>query len=132
MPTMEVDPDQMSGNTDNPEMFVYTRAGGGNRDDYAREIMGLQAHPLYVRDYDDPFDSTYATFVFRVPDEWVNDYNLLLEGIASDRVMKKDELSPAWSELMTRWHIEQSNVLPEGGVQVVKLGDTTGAIADND
>ena len=28
----------------------------------------LQQHPLYITDYDDDFDCTYATFEFRVPD----------------------------------------------------------------
>ena len=27
-------------------------------------------HPLYLRDVDDDFDSTYATIYFRIPEEW--------------------------------------------------------------
>jgi hypothetical protein len=49
---------------------VYTRNGGGNRADYVTAIDGMRAHPLFVRDADDKFDSTYASFWFRVPDEW--------------------------------------------------------------
>ena len=59
-------------------LYVFTRLGGNNRESYESEIAELQTDPLYVRDFDDDFDSTYATFVFRVPDtataedrEWV-------------------------------------------------------------
>lgn len=45
---------------------VYTRNGGGNREDYAEQIAYMQGHPQYVEDSDDSFDSTYATFRFRV------------------------------------------------------------------
>lgn len=43
---------------------VYTRNGGGNREDYDDVFTVLQAHPNYVRDEDDDFDSTYATIYF--------------------------------------------------------------------
>lgn len=60
---------------------VYTRNGGGNRecwDDEADDCRctgciatrHLPAHPLYLFDRDDSFDETYATFYFRIPDDW--------------------------------------------------------------
>ena len=52
-------------------IHVYTRNGGGNRADYAPVNADLAAHPLYVRDADDSFDPTYASFWFRVPPEYV-------------------------------------------------------------
>jgi hypothetical protein len=52
-----------------PLLVIYTRNGGGNRDDQAGPISAMQAHPLYVRDEDDSFDSTYATFWFEVPEQ---------------------------------------------------------------
>lgn len=52
-----------------PVIAIYTRNGGGNRPDYAEVIAQLQAHPLYLRDADDTFDSTYATFYFNGPVE---------------------------------------------------------------
>jgi hypothetical protein len=52
-----------------PLLVIYTRNGGGNREDLAEAIEAMQAHPLYVRDEDDAFDPTYATFWFRVPEE---------------------------------------------------------------
>lgn len=59
---------------------VYTRNGGGNRPDYADVIAALAAHPAYLRDADDAFDSTYASFWFRVPPEHVE----LLRPVALD------------------------------------------------
>lgn len=53
-----------------PVIAIYTRNGGGNRNDYEEVIAAMQAHENYLRDADDEFDSTYATFYFTVPDEW--------------------------------------------------------------
>jgi len=68
-------------------VILYTRNGGGNRECWDLEgcpegggepavhnercmvyvNWNLTQHPLYIRDYDDDFDSTYAYFEFRVP-----------------------------------------------------------------
>lgn len=53
---------------------IFTRVGGGNREDYEYEIEALRDMPTYQRDYDDDFDCTYATFVFGVPEEWSEDF----------------------------------------------------------
>ena len=56
----------------NPEgdrIIIYTRNGGGNRNDYLNVFAELAKHPCYVRDYDDDFDSTYASSEFRVPED---------------------------------------------------------------
>lgn len=63
---------------------VYTRVGGGNREDYQDRIDELRKHPNYIKDYDDDFDSTFATFVFSVPDEWKSDFDKLLGGEATE------------------------------------------------
>lgn len=49
-------------------IVVYTRNGGGNREDYEAVTETLQAHPNYVTDYDDDFDCTYASYEFLVPE----------------------------------------------------------------
>lgn len=73
-----------------PEVHVYTRNGGGNREHWADTEHGgggehchctgctithhLPKHPLYLGDEDDGFDCTYATVRFRVPEtmrEWL-------------------------------------------------------------
>jgi hypothetical protein len=58
---------------------VYTRVGGGNREDYQNEIDELRSHPNYIKDYDDDFDSTFATFQFSIPKEFESDYDLIIE-----------------------------------------------------
>jgi hypothetical protein len=50
-------------------LVVYTRCGGGNRDEYAGTWGEIRQHPLYVMDQDDDFDCTYASAFFRFPDE---------------------------------------------------------------
>lgn len=69
------------------KLILFTRNGGGNRDCWEAEECGdasspefhdpdclvyvnwkLTTHPLYIKDYDDDFDCTYASFEFRVPE----------------------------------------------------------------
>lgn len=50
---------------------IYTRTGGGNRDDYPNEK--LTSHACYLHDEDDDFDSTYATYYFKFPEEMAAD-----------------------------------------------------------
>lgn len=49
-------------------LHVYTRVGGNNRADYTAVINQLRDLPTYLRDDDDSFDSTYASFWFRIPE----------------------------------------------------------------
>lgn len=49
---------------------VFTRLGGGNREGYQETWDKIQSHELYVGDYDDDFDSTYAYIEFRIPDKY--------------------------------------------------------------
>lgn len=46
---------------------VFTRNGGGNREDYEDVTAALRSRPGYRRDFDDDFDCTYATYQFDVP-----------------------------------------------------------------
>ena len=48
-------------------VHVLCRTGGGNREDYANEV--LISHPAYIRDEDDDYDQTYAHYYFKLPDE---------------------------------------------------------------
>lgn len=55
--------------SDDPEvttLVIYTRTGGGNREEYHEANKRLASHPGYVGDEDDAFDSTYAIFKFSV------------------------------------------------------------------
>jgi hypothetical protein len=53
---------------DEYEFIVLTRTGGGNREEYEEDNNELAKHPLYLYYNDDDFDSTYAEFHFKVPD----------------------------------------------------------------
>lgn len=64
---------------DDDHIHVYTRVGGGNRNCGFGEDE-LYAHPLFVSTFDDSFDSTYATYVFRVPDEHIDDMKKIKAG----------------------------------------------------
>jgi len=55
---------------DGPEVHIYTRNGGGNREEYQGTIDELAARPGYLGDADDDFDCTYATIRFRLPDQF--------------------------------------------------------------
>ncbi len=91
-----------------PVIVIYTRTGGGNRecfceangrahphpDCYLAANETLAAHPLYLRDADDRFDPTYATFYFKVPDA----YREALAGVAVDHI----DMSARWQEAIAR------------------------------
>ena len=57
---------------------IYTRVGGYNRNcGYGEEE--LYKDPNYVRTYDDEFDSTYATYLFNVPERWKPDFDKIMD-----------------------------------------------------
>lgn len=114
------------------EIAVYTRLGGPNREAYADTIKRLQAHPLHLRDRDDGFDETYATFYFKVP---ANERGLLVQDIGKwdpdarwkdglARLEKGDESDPLVKrgvELGRRMFGEMAKVQP-GQVSVFHVG----------
>ena len=53
------------------KVILYTRNGGGNREDYEHVFEALEKHPLYLNDYDDDFDCTYAYIEFTAPESVV-------------------------------------------------------------
>ena len=58
---------------------IYTRVGGGNRNcGYGEEE--LYDDPNFISTYDDDFDTTYATYLFKVPDEWKEDFHKIING----------------------------------------------------
>jgi len=56
---------------DGDTIVVYTRTGGGNREEWPNKA--ITESPLYVHDYDDEFDSTYASFVVSIPEGFMED-----------------------------------------------------------
>lgn len=115
-----------------PVIAVYTRQGGGKRECYCesrnatvvaeQHVPGnccaacneaLAAHPLYLRDADDDFDSTYATFYFRVP----ADHQEILAPAAVDPV----SMSERWQAAIDR--ISKGDLRPAE----IALGDQLAA-----
>jgi len=60
-------------------IVIYTRNGGGNREDYEEVTAALRAHPQFVTDFDDDYDCTYASYVFKVPDHFAQAVRALAE-----------------------------------------------------
>jgi len=52
-------------------IYIYTRTGGGNREDYPNKE--LVNSPYYLKDEDDEGDCTYAQYYFKFPDEIKDD-----------------------------------------------------------
>ena len=101
---------------DKEHIEIFTRVGGGNRDEYEDEIEDLRSMPTYVSDEDDDFDCTYATFTFSVPEEWRADFEHV-------KAQELDELSDAYVERMQtcypkldiRKMLDGATEKPEGG-----------------
>lgn len=76
-------------------IHIYTRVGGGNRGEgYGEEE--LYKHPEYVTTFDDSFDSTYASYIFKVPEKWKKDFDV----IVFDKKLHK--ISPLYREELDR------------------------------
>lgn len=78
-------------------VYVFTRTGGGNREEYSEHIEEMSRDPLFLREYDDSYDSTYMTFVFRVPEAWHADYDAVVNG-------KYSEISDAYRDHVKKYY----------------------------
>lgn len=81
------------------QISVYTRVGGGNRESYPEEIAALRANPNYIEDYDDDFDNTFATFLFKVPKKWEKDFDFIIKN--------------QWNKVSKEYYIELVRVFPK-------------------
>lgn len=57
---------------------IYTRCGGGNRNCGFNEEL-LYEDKNFIKTYDDDYDCTYATYLFKVPNKWKKDFNFIIE-----------------------------------------------------
>ena len=69
--------------TDDNTIAIYTRVGGNNRNTGFGEEK-LYEDPNFIKTYDDDYDSTYATYEFKVPDRWKSDFDKIIEGNLKD------------------------------------------------
>lgn len=56
---------------DGKTIEVYTRTGGGNREDYPN--LAMRKRPEWQGSSDDDYDCTYCTDTFAVPEQWQED-----------------------------------------------------------
>ena len=61
-------------------MRVFTRLGGGNRVNHKETWKKIRNHKLYIKDYDDSFDETYAYIEFRVPEKFLETTKKMFKG----------------------------------------------------
>lgn len=65
--------------TEDRNIAIYTRVGGGNRNcGFGEEL--LYEDKNFIKTYDDDYDSTYGTYEFSVPDEWKEDFEKIMAG----------------------------------------------------
>ena len=88
--------------SDEKVISVYTRVGGGNRGSYEDQIEEMRNMRGYLEDYDDDFDSTFATFVFNVPEKWEPDFVVLTTGEGQISNDYKQELKRVFPKLAER------------------------------
>ena len=86
---------------------VFTRCGGLNRGQGYGDEEALYHDPNFVKTWDDSFDSTYGTFRFRVPEEWKDDFQLVMSGELPQTSEKYKELVygfyPKLKEQLDKW-----------------------------
>lgn len=61
------------------KIIIYNRCGAGNKNDRKLNKTGcpeywnqIRDHSLYIKDYEDDFDSTYTYTEFKIPEEYKN------------------------------------------------------------
>ena len=79
----------------------------------------MTKHENYVADQDDSFDSTFAHWIFSVPEKWQEDYNKLTEGdvkgVSLDYQNKVREIFPKLKEQLDEmWPESKTEVEKEG------------------
>lgn len=74
-------------NEGEPKIILYTRNGGGNREWYEYVFELLSSHPMYICDYDDDFDCTYAYIEFKAPQSVID----FFEGVKTGKIENVSE-----------------------------------------
>lgn len=65
--------------TEEGNIAIYTRVGGGNRDcGYGEDELYKDEN--FITTYDDEYDNTYGTYEFKVPEKWKADFDLIIGG----------------------------------------------------
>ena len=82
--------------TEENNIAIYTRVGGGNRNcGYGEEE--LYEDENFLTTYDDDYDCTYATYEFKVPEKWRADFDLIVGG-------KQNEVSKEYVDYVKEFY----------------------------
>ncbi len=113
-------------------VILYTRNGAGNRECWDLEgcpgygvgdpsvhdegclvfvNWKLTQHPLYIRDYDDDFDGTYAYFEFRIPSVLEEALDMLIEEQGGEPKSVEEAFKDFVSELKEGKHEDHPGVI---------------------
>lgn len=96
---LELDPNEIprfrDAYWDGDKIVIYTRTGGGNRDDYEGGNGWLASLPYYISDEDDDYDNTYAKFYYSLPPKFEH-----IRSWLNDRISEKP--SERWEDLFTK------------------------------
>ena len=96
--------DCFTADADHPEydshIHVYTRTGGGNREDFAAENDWMRDMDHFVTDFDDYDDSTYASWVFKVPEKWQADFDKIIKGTSFSELSEeyRAQIRQVWGD----------------------------------
>lgn len=126
--------------SENKHIYIYTRTGGGNRDDYLNELLTNNIYYLY--DEDDEYDCTYSTYYFKFPEDIEQDIldflDLTNKGISAkliNRILEvfnrpeteNDKYTKVYKEQMDMiQHMQKSFNISEAfnGHTILPLSDT--------
>ena len=86
-------------------IHVYTRTGGGNREYYETENEEMRNMDGFVTDYDDSFDATYASWIFKIPNKWQTDFDAFKDGRIKDLSEEyKDHITKIFPKLAEKFN----------------------------
>jgi len=110
-------------------IYIHTRTGGGNREDYPNKK--LTSSPYYLSDSDDNDDSTYANYYFKIPDEIKEDVenfkNVREKGISGKLIqwiLKTLERPKTEHDIYAQKYEEQGKLIQ--GAKAISVFETNG------
>jgi len=77
---------------DSKVITIFTRTGGENRAGHTKGNELLKQIDGYIEDYDDSFDSTFACWIYAIPERFIEDHELIRSGnlwSISDELQKR-------------------------------------------
>jgi len=116
---------------------VLTRSGGGNRETYQAQIDAIKNnHPLFVKEYDDEYDSTYAYFIFKIPTSAVTQLGCELDGFIDAQTRKEINIKKMFDKELADMNVKGTEAHARAeqmarGFQKMTAGGVGTKLADN-